>query len=383
MPESKLTKILLTVGVPIVAVGVTAAGFLVLLSRRNDKIETLQAMLRIAQETTVTTTEPYEPVKNVDHHYELAGYKILLWDKEYGEVYIPQLKDVPLSVHPLEQIKDIGNGRVLSYSEDGKLNAMTGIDISQHNEVTDWNAVKAAGVDFVMLRAGVRTYGGGEMRKDSRFREYYNGAKKAGLKVGAYFFSQAVKEEEAVEEARLTAQIIEGCALDFPVAYDWEIIYDDEARTDDIPVDTLTDCTIAYCENIKKFGYQPMIYQNKRTSLLKLDLPRLQEYPFWLAEYSDGATYPYDYDMWQYSARGEVPGIIGEVDLNLSFYDYSQENAPAVTLEVPAELTAIGTMPKITTTTTSAPLPGDFGQLTSTATTYTTAVMPDMMQGEE
>lgn len=382
MPESKINKILLNVGIPVTAVGVTAAGFLMLLHSRNNQIDTLQTMLRVQQEAAAVTTapDPYEPVKHVDHHYELAGHKILLYDKEYGEIYIPQLKDVPLSVHPLEQIKDIGNGRVLSYGTDGKLNALTGIDISQHNNVTDWNAVKAAGVDFVMLRAGVRTYGGGEMRKDTCFRLYYEGAKKAGLKVGAYFFSQAVTEQEAVEEARLTAQVIGDCKLDYPVAYDWEIIYDDTARTDDIPVDTLTDCTIAFCENIKKFGFQPMIYQNKRTSLLKLDLPRLQEYPFWLAEYSDGATYPYDYDMWQYSPKGSVPGIEGKVDLNISFYDYAQEGAPTVSLEIPPDVTAIGTMPK---TTAPPTVPADSAASGVTSlTTETTADLGDMMIGE-
>ena len=142
-----------------------------LLSDRDEKIDTLHTMLRVQSEAAAATTapEPYEPLKaqEVNRFYELAGHKILLYDKEYGEIYIPQLKDVPLSVHPLEQIKDIGNGRVLSYGTDGKLNALTGIDISQHNEVTDWDAVKAAGVDFVMLRVGVRTYGGGELRKDT------------------------------------------------------------------------------------------------------------------------------------------------------------------------------------------------------------------------
>ncbi|MBR5371016.1 MAG: glycoside hydrolase family 25 protein [Oscillospiraceae bacterium] len=381
MPESKLTKILLNVGIPVTAVVVTAAGFLMLLSDRDEKIDTLHTMLRVQSEAAAATTapEPYEPLKaqEVNRFYELAGHKILLYDKEYGEIYIPQLKDVPLSVHPLEQIKDIGNGRVLSYGTDGKLNALTGIDISQHNEVTDWDAVKAAGVDFVMLRVGVRTYGGGELRKDTCFQRYYDGAKKAGLKVGAYFFSQAVTEAEAVEEARLTAQVIGDRKLDYPVAYDWEIIYDDEARTDDIPVDTLTDCTIAFCENMKHYGFQPMIYQNKRTSLLKLDLPRLQEYPFWLAEYSDGATYPYDYDMWQYSPKGSVPGIVGKVDLNISFYDYAQENAPAVSLDIPPDLTAIGTMPKNGSPETV--LTDEFG---NGLTTETTAMLGDMMQGE-
>lgn len=386
MPDSKLTKILMNVGIPVTAVVVTAAGFLFLLSQSNDKIDTLETMLRVEREAAaaVTATEPYEPIRQVDHHYELGGHKILIWDKEQGEIYLPQLKDVPLTSHPAAQYQRAEGGRLLSYDQNGTLNSLTGIDISQHNDVTDWNAVKAAGVDFVMLRTGVRTYGGGELRKDTRFRQYYDGAKKAGLKVGAYFFSQAITEEEAIEEARLTAQVIGDCKLDFPVAYDWEIIYDDTARTDDIPVDTLTDCTIAFCENIKHYGFQPMIYQSKRTSLLKLDLPRLQDYAFWLCEYNDEISYPYDYDMLQYTPNGSVPGISGKVDLNISYYDFSQENAPAVTLPAPADVNAIGTMPKTTAPPAdTALLPDSSGtETTVLLTTETTALMPDMMQGE-
>ena len=87
----------------------------------------------------------------------------------------------------------------------------------------------------------------------------------------------------------------------------------------------LTDCCISFCERVKSAGYTPMVYQNKGTTLFKLDLPRLQDYDFWLAEYSDKATYYYDYEIWQYSCTGKIPGISGDVDLNISFKDYSAE----------------------------------------------------------
>ncbi len=263
----------------------------------------------------------------VDHHYELSGHKIFLQDPTYGQIWLPVLADVPLSTHPNERLKENPDTkRMHSFDEAGNHNAITGIDISAHNTVTDWNAVKADGIEFVMLRVGNRTYGGGEIRGDVKFHENYKAAKAAGLKIGAYFFSQAISEEEAAEEAIFTAQQLEGLSLDYPVAYDWEIIFDDEdgARTDQVSVDTLTNCTLTFCQNMEQFGYQPMIYQNKRTALLKYDLPRLQEYPFWLAEYGDGPTYIYDYDMWQYSCKGTVAGIEGDVDLNLSFVDFSK-----------------------------------------------------------
>ncbi len=280
----------------------------------------------------------YEPVE-VDHFYERRGHKILLHDETFGQIWLPVLADVPLSSHPLENMVETDKGRMLSFDAEGNLNALTGVDLSAHNTITDWAALKADGIDFVMLRVGYRGYGvgTGKLTKDTKFREYYHAAKNAGLLVGAYFFSQAITEEEAVEEAILTAQQLEGCELDFPVAFDWELIFHDDegARTDDVPVDTLTDCVLAYCQNMESFGFRTMVYQNKRTSLFKLDLPRLSGIPFWLAEYGDGPTYIYDYDMWQYSCTGTVAGITGNVDLNLCFKDFSQEGDPLVSLPAP------------------------------------------------
>lgn len=280
----------------------------------------------------------YEPVE-VNHFYERRGHKILLSDDKFGQIWLPVLADVPLSTHPVEHMVETDKGRMLSFDDAGNLNALTGIDISSHNIISDWAAVKADGIDFVMLRVGYRGYGvgTGKLSKDTKFREYYRAAKDAGLLVGAYFFSQAVTEEEAVEEAILTAQQLEGCELDFPVAFDWELIFHDKdgARTDNVPVDVLTDCVLAYCQNMESFGFRTMVYQNKRTSLFKFDLPRLNDIPFWLAEYGDGPTYIYDYDMWQYSCTGTVEGISGNVDLNLCFKDFSKEGDPLISLPAP------------------------------------------------
>ncbi len=335
--------------------------------RKNHRIEDLQAMLRVYTEAPPEEPDPYfEPV-NVDHHYPLSGYKILLKDQTFGEIWIPVLEDVALSEQPVERLKQQPDKRMLSFSSDGSVNAMAGLDISAHNNVTDWEAVKADGFDFVMLRVGYRTYGGGILHKDEKFKQYYKDAKAAGLLVGAYFFSQAVTEEEAVEEAALTLRTLEGCELDFPVAFDWEIIFDDDARTDNIPVEDLTNLTLAFCQNIEGNGYQPMIYQNKRTSLLKYDLPRLQGIPFWLAEYGDGPTYIYHYDMWQYSCKGEVSGVDGKVDLNLSFYDYSKPGFPAIHQPVP-EGAVTPDEPDVTFETTDSTTTG-----TTSETTETTA----------
>lgn len=348
----------------------------------DTSIDTLRGIIE-DQEEEESAVEVFEPV-TVDHHYPLSGYKILLSDDIYGEIWIPVLENVPLSTHPLTRLQKLPDGRMTSYNEKGECNVLTGIDISAHNEVLSWDRVKADGIDFVMLRVGVRKYGSGKVFADEKFQEYYRGAKNAGLKVGAYFFSQAINEDEAVEEAQLTAQQLQGLELDFPVVFDWEIIYDEgeTARTDNVPCDVLTDCTIAFCENIKAWGWQPMIYQNKRTSLFKLDLPRLQDYPFWLAEYRPDPSFVYDYDMWQYSCTGEVDGIIGNVDMNLSFYDYSQPGAPAIVNGKPVQTTAADTTAPADTTETAAQTTTSAAETTTSAPDTTTSA-PDTTAGNQ
>ncbi|WP_276795078.1 glycoside hydrolase family 25 protein [Ruminococcus champanellensis] len=253
----------------------------------------------------------------VDWNYELSGKKILLSDATYGQIYLPVYDNVPAFAQNREQIVN-RNGRRY-YVSDGQITSDMGIDVSAHQGDIDWDKVKASGINFVFIRIGYRTYGGGDIMADSMFRQNYEGAKAAGLQVGVYFFSQAISEEEAVQEANFVVKQLQGCKLELPVTYDWELIYDDTARTDNVPVDVLTDCCLAFSGVVEHAGYEPMIYQNKRTSLLKLDLPRLQGISFWLAEYGSIPTYYYDCQYWQYSCKGKVPGIEGDVDLNIRF----------------------------------------------------------------
>ena len=196
--------------------------------------------------------------------------------------------------------------------------AVLGIDVSEHQQEIDWDRVKAAGVEFVMIRVGWRGQIQGRLTEDTMAREYYAGAKAAGLKVGAYFFSQAVTEQEAVAEAEFAMNIIRDWALDMPLVYDWEHV-DDGSRTAGMDARLLTDCTAAFCETVILGGYTPMVYFNSFQSQNLLFLEELTAYPFWLAMYADGLDYPYAVEMWQYSCTGSVPGIEGAVDLNLWF----------------------------------------------------------------
>ena len=194
-----------------------------------------------------------------------------------------------------------------------------GIDVSAHQQEIDWEQVAQAGIEFVMLRVGYRGYESGDLVQDAFAQSNYAGAKAAGLEVGVYFFSQAVTAEEAVEEAGFLLDAISEWDVTLPVVYDWEYIGWD-ARTGDADKRTVTDCTIAFCETVKAAGYAPMVYFNRHQAQDFLHLEELTDYPFWLALYSDRMTYPYRVQMWQYTQTGKVPGIDGDVDINLWLY---------------------------------------------------------------
>lgn len=262
-------------------------------------------------------------IEKEETFYQFDGKKILLNDSTYGQIYLPVYEDVPASSVDKECLMT-RNGYSF-YKENGEITSIPGIDVSEFQGDIDWQQVRDAGIEFAIIRIGYRTYGGGEIHFDQKFAENLSAASEAGIKTGVYFFSQAVTADEAIEEADAVLDAIAPYNITYPVVYDWELIYDDEARTDNIPVETLTDSCVAFCERIKASGYTPMIYQNKGTTLFKLDLPRLTDYDFWLAEYGSEPTYYYDYKIWQYSCTGTIPGISGDVDLNISFKDYSTE----------------------------------------------------------
>lgn len=210
-----------------------------------------------------------------------------------------------------------------TYDEQGFLtcaagNAILGIDVSEHQYEIDWEQVKAAGIEYVMIRIGWRGQVLGKLTEDTMAQANYAGAKAAGLKVGAYFFSQAITEQEAVAEAEFAMNIIRHWELDMPLVYDWEQV-DSGDRTADMDPRLLTDCTKAFCDTVALMGYEPMIYFNGYQAEHLLYLEELTAYPFWLAMYADRMDYPYAVDMWQYSCTGTVPGIETDVDLNLWF----------------------------------------------------------------
>lgn len=196
--------------------------------------------------------------------------------------------------------------------------SVLGIDVSVWQKEIDWQQVKAAGVEFAMIRVGWRGSEQGILAEDEYAQANFAGAAAAGVKIGAYFFSQAISVEEAIEEAEFLLERIKDWNVEMPVVYDWEFISED-SRTGKVDARTLTDCTKAFCDKVAEAGYRPMIYFNASHSRNNVYIRELTEYPFWLARYDTVLDYPYKVDMWQYTETGKVPGISGNVDINLYF----------------------------------------------------------------
>lgn len=199
--------------------------------------------------------------------------------------------------------------------------SLLGVDVSAWQEQIDWQQVKEAGVDFAMIRLAWRGTSEGGIYPDERAVENYEGAKAAGLQVGGYFFSQAITPEEAVAEAEFLLAMTEGWEFDLPIVFDWEFVED--ARTDGTDAETLTACAKAFCRTVEAAGRRPMVYFNPIMAYYQIDLEALEDYGFWLAMWQAEMDFPYKVDMWQYTDQGTVPGIEGNVDLNIYFaYDH-------------------------------------------------------------
>lgn len=201
----------------------------------------------------------------------------------------------------------------------GDLVGLAGVDVSSYQTNVDWNEVKEAGIDFAMVRVGYRGYSSGELDEDDYFTAHMEGAIRAGLKVGVYFFSQALTPEEAVEEAEYVLEKIRDYDLQYPVVFDWEEMHV-PARTDEMNMLMLTSCAQAFCETVEAAGYRAGVYFNQAYGYGQLNLVSLRDYVFWLAEYAETPSFAYDIQMWQYTNEGQVPGIEGPVDMNIAFH---------------------------------------------------------------
>ena len=195
-----------------------------------------------------------------------------------------------------------------------------GIDVSKWNGDIDWNAVKNSGVNYVIIRCGYRGSSTGALIEDPKFKANIKGATSSGLKVGVYFFSQATSEVEAVEEASMVLSLIKGYNISYPVFLDVE---PSGGRGDSISKEVRTSVINAFCQTISNSGYASGVYANKTWLESKFSTGNLSSScKIWLAQYAAQPTYGGKYNMWQYTSKGKVNGISGDVDMNLSYLGY-------------------------------------------------------------
>lgn len=253
----------------------------------------------------------YSKVESTKSTYKYTG-----WQTIEGKTYYFLSDGTPVTG---DQI--IG-GVTYHFGSDGSLNQSSGtfgIDVSKWNGSIDWRAVRASGVSYVIIRCGYRGSSTGALIEDPTFKKNISGAKAAGLKVGVYFFTQAVTEAEAVEEASMCIALCKGYGLDYPIFMDVE----SGPRADFLDAGTRTNIIRAFCETIRGGGYTPGVYANKTWLTSHMNASALGSYKIWLAQYNtSGPTYKGRYDLWQYTSKGTIQGIKGYVDCNQSYLGY-------------------------------------------------------------
>ena len=214
-----------------------------------------------------------------------------------------------------------------SYTENS--NITYGIDVSHWQGKIDWTKVKNAGVEFAIIKVGGRSIGdSGSLYMDSCYNYNIQQALANGIKVGVYFFSQAITEHEAIEEASVVLENIKGYKITYPIVFDWEDGKNYRGNKANLSKTQYINITKAFCETIKNAGYEPMMYGNAYSSMAKYAAPALSgDYKFWLASYTNDLNkapkYSGIYQMWQYTSSGTVDGISGRVDLNVAYFGYT------------------------------------------------------------
>ena len=241
------------------------------------------------------------------------------WRTENGKTYY-YAQDTNKKVTGLRSI----DGKLYYFNDKGvkQDNVTFGIDVSKYQSGLNWNKIKKSGVSFVIIRIGYRGYGAeGKLVKDPMFEEHFTNARNAGLKVGVYFFTQAMNEAEAQEEAEACNQALNGRMLDYPIFYDTEASTapGGTGRADGLGVEDRTKCAIAFCERVKELGYQPGVYASTTWYRKRVDYNTLRSrYTIWNAHYGVSSS-PIGCDLWQGTEKARINGYSGELDANISY----------------------------------------------------------------
>ena len=252
------------------------------------------------------------PAATPDPH---AG-EVLVANGRGGEYWVKDYETLP--VMALDEAAFVPDGEYINYiGTDAE--ALRGVDVSEHQGEIDWAAAAADGLDFAIVRVGYRGWSLGGVFEDLYFRQNVEGALANGLRVGVYFFSQAVKPEEAREEARFLLERVADYDLALPVFYDWESIDSGPARTNGMTGAEVTDCALAFAEEVAAAGKSCGVYFYRDLGYKFYELDRLAGLEFWAGAAGSTPDFHYKHTVWQFSFTGQVSGIEGDCDLDLYF----------------------------------------------------------------
>lgn len=238
------------------------------------------------------------------------------WVRANGELYYLQDGYAVTGLHLID-------GKYSYFDGNGVKSAAVGVDVSTYNENIDWDRVKAQGIDFAIIRVGGRGWTSGNIYSDLRCEGYLRGARRAGLRIGAYFYSTAICEAEAVKEADAVLAVLRGRRLDLPVFYDVEFSGEfPEGRADRLSADQRTRNAQAFCRRIESAGYRAGVYSGRYFFQASINRQPLAPFCLWMANYTRDGMPPAgarDYQLWQFSDRRNVDGICCGVDMNVLF----------------------------------------------------------------
>lgn len=262
--------------------------------------------------------DAYMNGSGIVHELRLLFPNDIVFYSNGGYQFVPISSAIPMRTYDPAGLMVNERGE-MEYRVNGNVESVKGIDLSRYQGEVDWALVAADNVDYAMIRVGIRGYGTGEIVIDDTLDANMMGATYNDIEVGAYFFTQATSEAEAIEEAEAVIEALAPYNVTYPVAIDVEDVNDSAARTANLTAAQRTDYVIAFCERLEAAGYTPMIYGNLKTYCEMLEMERLNEYEKWFAFYDTYVYFPYEITMWQYTDKGSVNGIEGNVDLNITF----------------------------------------------------------------
>lgn len=275
------------------------------------------------EEESVPVPEPEEVSQETETDPSTDGRHTRIVNEKGEDEWVLISPNLPK--HSYDFLNLVNQSGLMKYCPEGTETSFVGADLSESQDYVDFGKVKKAGIDFVILRLGGRGYSTGELFLDDYFVDNERRAAEAGMDVGVYFFSQAISEEEAREEAEFVITNLNEKKITYPVALDMGKVQNDSQRTDSLTKTQRTKIAKTFLSTIKEAGYKPILYGTKNFLIQDIDYSKLTEYDIWLSQETDIPDYPYRFTLWQYTKRASIDGIAGYVNLNLSFVDYKEK----------------------------------------------------------